>query len=136
MRTPPVQIAFATRYLNIIPVGLYASGMAVPADRHALLACTGTALAATAVLHAVAARTGKWRESLYVMLGVDIVTIGLIIFLTGMVASPFMLLLILPFGMVFFLDHSTRAVVWCTAATVGWLAILFAIWWIRHPEVP
>jgi len=135
MLTRQIRIAFLMRYANVLAVALCVSGAAIPASRTGFLACTGGALAATALLHGFAARTGRWREAMYVVLGVDIVSIGIVIYLTGLIASPFLILLTLPFTMAYFLDRSRRAVIGFGLFSVGWFIVLFAAWWTGNPEV-
>jgi signal transduction histidine kinase len=57
------------------------------------------------------------------------------VYMTGFIASPFMILLSLPFGVAYFLDHDRRAVVRLAVLSVAWLSFLFAVWWLRDAEV-
>lgn len=135
MQSRQFRTAFLTRYLIAVPIVFLAADFAVPFSRRPLLWILAAALALMGTAHAVAFRTGRWREALYFALAVDTVTAGLAVFYTGMLASPFLIVTVMPFAMTYFTGHSVRALAVHGALTVAWLAFLMGLWWHQGPLV-
>jgi signal transduction histidine kinase len=116
------------RYVNAV-IALVFAHIALPAPRWPLVACSAAAFAGNAVLHAYARLTGRRREAAYALLVLDLLTIGPAIALTGMLASPFLIVLPLTFSTAYFVERRFHVAWRYGVACLALLAGLFAAWW-------
>ncbi|MEK7475327.1 MAG: HAMP domain-containing sensor histidine kinase [Candidatus Coatesbacteria bacterium] len=136
MTPAQIRVAYGVRYLNAAILLLFFSRIELPASRAGLIACSLGALAANALVHLWAEMTGRRRQGLYLLLGVDLLTVGPAVYLTGMVASPFLLVLALSINEAYYIDFDPRQAARFGVISVAWIAALFACWWLRHGTVP
>jgi signal transduction histidine kinase len=108
----------------------------MPINRAGLAASCGAVLVCNMVLHAFLLKTRRVAPFFAASLVIDLVTISLGIYFSGMVSSPFAIVLPVTFFSVYFASMDRRLTVLYGAAAIVLYAVLFAVWWARSPEYP
>jgi len=119
------------RYINVFVALFFASGIPMPADKNALLILSLAGLGVNAGLHLVAILTGRYRLVAFLLLGLDVATVIPAIYLTGFVASPFVIMLPISFNVFYYLSMSKRTTFFYGCAFVAAITAAFALWWHR-----
>lgn len=117
------------RYINALMLFVYGSSMPIPAQRYWLAACSGLSLLVALAMHVHVRRTGRLRQAVVTMLWLDLLTTWPAVALTGLVASPFVAVLVLNIHTMYFVEFNlatAKRFGWTGAA---WLIVLGAIWW-------
>jgi signal transduction histidine kinase len=119
------------RYFNILLIPLFASGIPMPADRGILLACAVGALAGNIAVHIIAAITKRYRLAAYLLLGLDLATMLPAVYVSGFLASPFLIILVSSVNILRYLSVSIRVSCRFGAVALTTFAAAFWLWWHR-----
>jgi signal transduction histidine kinase len=131
MNPSQLKLNVYARYVNVFVALFFVSEIPMPADKRALLILTLAALGANAVLHLFAVMTGRYQLVSFLLLGLDMATIIPAIYLTGLVASPFVIMLPISFNVFYYLSMSKRTTFIYGCACVALITAAFALWWHR-----
>ncbi len=122
-------VHLGTRLLNALMFLEYMRGYPIPADRMVLMACTGASFLGGLGMSMYAALGGDLKRAAYVLLWLDLPTIGGAIYVTGMVASPFLVVLPPVICTAYFIDFDLAVARRFGVTCMALLAGLFAAWW-------
>lgn len=117
------------RYINVFSVIFLFAGTPIPGRREGLIACALGVLAINFALHMYALVTHEYRRVSYALLCVDILTVLPAVYFTGMVASPFLVIIPVTLFSTFFINHDARMTVAFGFVCVLEYVLLFAWWW-------
>ncbi len=117
------------RYLNLPLLFLFLSPMPMPVPKLLCATIAGLALACNVAYHAFLLRTRRHEAASYAMLGVDLSSIGVSVYYTGLQASPFLMLIPLYIFSVYFTDWDKRATLRAGFLLMALYLAAFAAWW-------
>lgn len=124
------------RYVNLFFVMFFLSDIPMPVNKQVLACISGAAFLGNLVLHLYAWMTRKHRQAAYLLLGLDLLTVGPAIYFTGLIVSPFLLVIPITLYTVYFIEYNSRNVVRFGLGYLAILLILSLIWWYQVPELP
>ena len=139
----PQELAFRTtrqgllaRYFSVIPLAFLLTGFPVPGGRPAMLFAAAATLVVNAACHPNLALTRRHVPAAYISPAMDALLTSWVIYNTGMLASPFLMLLPLFPVTAFHAEFSRKRALLFTAALLVVLAIAFASWSLADGRTP
>lgn len=122
------------RYVNILILAYFFRGGPMPGFREGLIILSLCTLSVNVLVHAYVSVTKNYRMAGYMLLGLDVATILPAIYFTGMVASPFIVLLPMSLFSTFFINRDAKVTVaFGLLAALGFVA-LATLWWRNAPN--
>ncbi len=126
-----LRLTVYAHYVNAVFLALVLN-VPLPYPRGPLIVCAAVSLAGTLAAHAYVAATGRWRAAVYFLFALDQVTTLPAVAVTGMVTSPFMI--ILPFALfsVYYIEYDIRLTIRYGIGCMAGFTLVFLGWWGHH----
>jgi len=125
-----MQMNMFARYSNVFILAYLFRGGPIPGNRQGLIACAICTLTCNVLLHVYVTITRNFRLVGYLLLGLDIMTVLPAVYCTGMVASPFIVLIPMSLFSAFFINRNARVTVMFGLTAVLAFVALTAWWWL------
>jgi len=124
------------RYLNLLLLLLFMSSVPMPVNKGVLALCAAGSLVGTIITHIIYMASGNQLATVYALLASDLLMVGASVYVTGLIVSPFFVLLPLIFICLYYIELEVRKTLRIGVICLLAYFVSLALFLYRNETVP